>query len=78
MNGLLTPDGYPLLGFTYLPKQRLSAVLQQVFARSRSEPAVLTLLAKQGDVRLRELRRERRLPGLHGTQLQKVAARLLS
>ncbi|MEM7404433.1 MAG: DUF255 domain-containing protein [Pseudomonadota bacterium] len=57
LNIILTPDGLPLVGFTYLRTPDFDRVLENVRARWDAEPDTLHDLAKRADVRLRELRR---------------------
>jgi uncharacterized protein YyaL (SSP411 family) len=48
LNVILTPEGYPLIGFTYLPKQRFYDLLKEVSKRWQQEPDRLAELARQG------------------------------
>lgn len=48
LNVILTPDGYPLLGFTYLPKQRFYTLLKELSERWQQEPEKLAELARKG------------------------------
>ncbi len=48
LNVILTPEGYPLIGFTYLPKQRFYNLLKEVSERWQKEPERLAELARQG------------------------------
>ncbi len=56
LNVFLTPDGYPLLGFTYLPRDRFAALLDQLQRRWQSERQRLSELARQGVEDLRALK----------------------
>lgn len=48
LNVFLTPDGYPLTGFTYLPKARFHEFLQALSDRWQKEPGQLADLARRG------------------------------
>jgi uncharacterized protein len=77
LNVLLTPQGYPLLGFTYLPNAQLRGLLEKVFARWESDATELSELARRADSQLRELRRERVAAPLDAAQAVALEARLL-
>lgn len=47
LNAFLTPEGYPMLGMTYLPKDRFLAVLTQMQERWQSEPDELRRVAEE-------------------------------
>lgn len=47
LNVIVTPEGYPLLGFTYLAPDELKASLTDLAGRWREEPAELRGLAKR-------------------------------
>jgi uncharacterized protein YyaL (SSP411 family) len=46
LNVILTPEGYPLLGFVYLPKDEFRALLEQFRGRWRDTPQQLRELAR--------------------------------
>jgi uncharacterized protein YyaL (SSP411 family) len=48
LNVFLTPDGYPLVGFTYLPRQRFYSFLKELSANWQEDPQRLTELARSG------------------------------
>ncbi len=48
LNVILTPDGYPLLGFTYMPKQQFYDLLETLSKRWQQEPNQLSGLARKG------------------------------
>ncbi|HHO68601.1 MAG TPA: thioredoxin domain-containing protein, partial [Gammaproteobacteria bacterium] len=53
LNVFLTPEGYPLLGFTYLPPERFAALLDDLQQRWQTERESLTALAREGVEELR-------------------------
>jgi hypothetical protein len=57
LNVILTPDGYPVLGVTYLPKAQFSSLLQQVIQLWQTDPNALKHLARQAAEQMREERR---------------------
>ncbi len=54
LNVIITPDGYPILGITYLPKAQFSTVLQQMMQLWQTDPAALKQLAQQAAQQLHE------------------------
>ncbi len=64
LNVFLTPEGYPLLGFTYLPPKRFAALLDELQQRWRSGRESLTALARQGveELRARKTRMDAGVP----------------
>ena len=54
LNVIITPDGYPIVGITYLPKAQFSSVLQQMMQLWQTDPAALKQLAKQAAQQLRQ------------------------
>jgi uncharacterized protein YyaL (SSP411 family) len=54
LNVIITPDGYPIVGITYLPKAQFSTVLQQMMQLWQTDPAALQQLARQAAAQLRE------------------------
>jgi hypothetical protein len=57
VNVFLTPDGYPLAGVLYEPKDRFRAVLEEMQRRWQANPEALTRLAKRAVQEWRALRR---------------------
>jgi uncharacterized protein YyaL (SSP411 family) len=57
LNVFLTPEGYPILGMTYLPKDRFLAVLKQMQERWQNEQDELRRIAEDALVEWREIRR---------------------
>jgi uncharacterized protein YyaL (SSP411 family) len=57
LNVFLTPEGYPVLGMTYLPKDRFVLVLEQMQERWQSEPDDLRHIAENALEEWRELRK---------------------
>ncbi len=51
---ILTPEGHPLIGFTYLPRERLVHVLSTLLDLWREDPERLTELARQTSERLKQ------------------------
>lgn len=47
LNVFITPQGYPILGGVYFPRQEFLAVLARLTERWKSEPAQINLLAEQ-------------------------------
>ena len=58
LNVILTPDGYPLLGFTYLPPEQFRSVLENLQARWQKDHAQLTELARQGVEQIRAIKQQ--------------------
>ncbi|WP_455206873.1 thioredoxin domain-containing protein [Kaarinaea lacus] len=54
LNVIITPDGYPIVGITYLPKAQFSTVLQQMMQLWQTDPTALNQLAQQAAQQLRE------------------------
>lgn len=53
LNVIITPDGYPIVGITYLPKAQFSTMLQQMMQLWQTDPKALQQLAKQAAQQLR-------------------------
>jgi uncharacterized protein YyaL (SSP411 family) len=53
---LLTPDGYPIAGFVYQPRQRFYAILEDVRRRWEADPQQLAGPAKRAMVEWRDVR----------------------
>lgn len=47
LNVFITPDGYPLVGMVYLPKEKFLALLEKLSSKWQADPASLTQLAQQ-------------------------------
>ncbi|MCI0504923.1 MAG: DUF255 domain-containing protein [Gammaproteobacteria bacterium] len=76
LNVIITPDGYPLLGITYLPKAQFSALLQQVIALWKTDPAALKDLAHQAAEQIRD-GRQLKTSALNENTGKQMAARFL-
>lgn len=46
LNVFITPDGYPLVGMTYVPTENFVAILNNLKARWKNEKSILTEIAK--------------------------------
>jgi hypothetical protein len=57
LNVILTPDGLPLVGFTYLPNAQFLKVLQSVQQRWQAHPEALAALALRAHAKLTDERR---------------------
>jgi uncharacterized protein YyaL (SSP411 family) len=57
LNVFLTPEGYPVLGMTYLPRERFYSVLQQLQERWQSEPDELQRIAGNALAEWRSMRK---------------------
>jgi len=56
LNVILTPDGYPILGMTYLPRERFQNLLEQVRQRWRDDESGLRKLASDAMTQWQGLR----------------------
>ncbi len=67
LNVFLTPEGYPLAGMTYLPRDRFAAVLRKLQARWQRDAEGLRRAARAFSAELAKRREadERPLPGRH-------------
>ncbi len=57
LNVFLTPEGYPILGMTYLPRERFYSVLKQLRERWENEPDELRRIAEEALEEWRGLRK---------------------
>ena len=70
LNVFLTPDGYPLFGFTYLPPQSFSDLLEKLQARWTADRSGLSDLARQADAQVEQ--KEYKVVDVKPTRLDKI------
>jgi uncharacterized protein YyaL (SSP411 family) len=59
LNVLLTPDGYPVVGAVYLPRDRFHELLNHLQERWKNEPALLKGMARDAMDEWRQLRQRK-------------------
>lgn len=68
----VTPDGYPLVGATYLPRESFANVLEKLAAKWKSEQSSLISQAKETSDTITKLLQKQELSG-HGKSMQQLA-----
>jgi len=76
LNVFLTPDGYPLLGMTYVPPDRFRQLLEQLRDGWNKDPAQLRKMGRDAMEQWRQIRnsdtdkKPARMSALHGMRVQ--------